>query len=47
MTVEDFILLCRVRGFNFTANWVEKRYRYLLKVISDEMKEHLKRRQKS
>lgn len=44
MTVEDFILLCRLKKLHFTANWVENRYRYLLRVISPEMREHLKRR---
>lgn len=47
MTVEDFILLCRLKKFFFTANWVEKKYKYLLKVITPEMREHLKRRKRA
>jgi len=47
VTVEDFILLCRLKKFCFTANWVEKKYYYLLRTITPEMREHLKRRKQS
>lgn len=47
MTVTDFILLCRLRKYHFTANWIEKRYHYFLRTLSPEMLDHLKRRTKS
>lgn len=47
MTVEDFILVCRLRKLYFTANWIEKRYRFFLRTLSPEMLEHLKRRTKA
>lgn len=44
MTVEDFILLCRLRKWLFTANWIEKRYRFLQWNLSEDMLKHLKNR---
>lgn len=47
VTVEDFILVCRLRNFHFTANWVEKRYYLFLRTLSPEIIEHLKRRKQA
>lgn len=47
MTVEDFILVCRLRNLHFTANWVEKRYYLFLRTLSPEIIEHLKRRKQA
>lgn len=44
MTVEDFILLCRMRKLHFTANWIEKRYNFFMRTLSPQMKQHLKKR---
>lgn len=30
MTVEEFIVACRNKGFHFTANWVARRYKDLV-----------------
>ena len=44
MTIEDFILLCKLKGWHDTASFIERVYHELRESCSEEMLDHLKRR---